>query len=97
MFSKTFAVDLLERVLSTFAQAFLGCYAVVGAQKAVVAAGIAAGLSAMKGVAAVGVGQQGTAALLPAPSDAGHSSAELLLLVSVFLIVPLIGFGVAHP
>lgn len=69
MFTKSFALDLLERALSTFAQAFLGAYAVVGAEKAAAAAGIAAGIAILKGLAASQVGAPDSASLLPADVD----------------------------
>ncbi|MGZ4663575.1 MAG: hypothetical protein ACXV5Q_00615 [Frankiaceae bacterium] len=69
MFTKAFALDLLERAISTFAQAFLGAYAVVGPLKALIAAGIAAGFSALKCLAATQTGAPDSGSLLPANVD----------------------------
>jgi hypothetical protein len=95
MFTKSFALDLLERAVSTFAQAFLGAYAVVGPQKAVIAAGIAAGLSALKCLAATQVGAKDSGSLLPAsedpPQDAGQASFGLLAMVAVITIGVFLG------
>lgn len=100
MFTKAFALDLLERVLSTFAQAFLGAYAIVGASKAAAAAGIAAGLSALKCLAATQTGAPDSGSLLPAQVDppvtgeAGHSDLQTVLLVLAVVGVFLLLLGV---
>lgn len=63
-----FLVDLAERVFFTFVQAFLGVFTVtdLSSAKSAAVAGVAAALSAVKGVVASFVGDRGTAALLPA-------------------------------
>lgn len=76
----TFSRDLAERVLSTFAQAFLGVFAAANLFSAGneldvselrqlagagVSAGIAAVLALMKGLAARNIGENGTASLAP--------------------------------
>ena len=67
-------VDIAERALMTFVQAFLSVWIVVDwadlgdvdlLKKASVA-GIAAALAVLKGVVASRIGEKGTAALLPA-------------------------------
>ena len=74
MFSLKFWVDLAERALATFVQAFVAALLVVpgadltdgGLLRTAAAGGIAAGLSAVKSVLASRVGDRDSAALLPA-------------------------------
>jgi hypothetical protein len=67
-----FLTDLVERVIATYATAFLGLLLAngfdltdLGAVKAAAIASIPAALSIIKGVLARFVGDPGTAALLP--------------------------------
>lgn len=65
MFTKEFAVDLAERAVTTFAQAFLAVFTVgdLNSAKAGAVAGIAAVLSMVKSVAATKVKSADSASL----------------------------------
>lgn len=71
MFTKAFLLDLLERALSTFAQALLGVGAVLDFSDARTyqAAGIAAAVAVLKCLAASRVGAPDSGSLLPADVD----------------------------
>ncbi len=69
MLTKAFLADLLERALSTFAQAFLAAYTIDGWQSGLKVGGIAAGLAALKCLAATRVGAPDSGSLLPADVD----------------------------
>jgi len=68
MFTKRWLIDALERVVVTFAQAFLAIIVAapmldMSTMKAAAVAGIAAGLSALKAIVAKGVGDPESASL----------------------------------
>ena len=68
MFTKRWAIDALERVLATFAQAFLAIIVAapildMSTWKAAAVSGIAAAMSALKALVAKGVGDPESASL----------------------------------
>lgn len=72
MFEKVFLLDLLERSVSTFVQAFAASLIVVGLDDVKVAlstSAIAGVLAVAKALTATKVGAEDSAALLPAKSD----------------------------
>jgi hypothetical protein len=71
MFTRQFLADLLERVVSTFAQALLGAGTVIdfGSAKTYQIAAVAAAVSALKCLAATQVGAKDSGSLLPAEVD----------------------------
>lgn len=71
MFTKPFLLDLLERAISTFAQALLGVGAVLDFTdpRAYTAAGLAAAAAVLKCLAATQVGANDSGSLLPASID----------------------------
>lgn len=92
MFTKAFALDLLERALSTFAQAFLAALVVTGwSVDSLIVGGTAAGLAVLKGLAASQVGAHDSASLLPADVDppTDDEGGMDLGAAAVFLIVVL--------
>lgn len=71
MFSRQFVLDLLERTLSTFAQALLGAGTVIdfGNADTYKIAGVAAAVAALKCLAATRTGAPNSGSLLPAKDD----------------------------
>lgn len=85
MFTKEFWLQTGERAIKTFAQALIATGIVVGAtgrewQAAVIAAGIAAGLSIVTSVASTGVGDKGTPSLVTPPTPSAVSNDPVALL-----------------
>lgn len=71
MFTKQFLLDLLERALSTFAQAVLGAGTIIdfASVKTYQIAGVAAAVAVLKCLAATRVGAADSGSLLPAGED----------------------------
>lgn len=68
MFTLKFWKDVTERVIWTFAQAFLGAYTVTGGKKAAESAaiaGVAAVIALLKGIAAHKIGDPNSASTVP--------------------------------
>lgn len=71
MFTRVFWADLLERAISTFAATFVAGNVISSPLRSLEAAGIAAGLGALKGLAATQLGNPGSASLVPTVGPAG--------------------------
>lgn len=79
MFTKEFLMDLGERVVATYLQAFIGLLIAsgfaddgklnMGTATAAAVSALPAVLALIKGIIALKVGDEGTAALLPAEVD----------------------------
>jgi cyanophycinase-like exopeptidase len=64
MWSRAFALDLLERVISSFAAALLGAQVAVGWTSGLAVAGTTAGITALKCLTAVKLGSGSSGSLL---------------------------------
>lgn len=83
MFTKRFALDLLERTIRTFVQAFLGALLAapvfnvdIPALKAAALAGLAAVAAVVMGLMSEPVGARATASVIPEPGPGDYPPGE---------------------